>query len=417
MVEQVDIARLKSAWGSGDLIAPNLGDTHFVDLIRAIAHVTGVPDIELTECGQALASEFAAAQHLVLVLSDGLGLDCIYSLSADSWLRAHLKGPLRAVFPPTTSTALTTVASGEWPARHAVPGWWTYLPRLKEPVRVLPFDTVKEGTDLASLDVAVEEVFPAPALIPRNDRDSLLVMPQALVNTPFTRYLGGDAERVGYGTHAEAVAAIAARIAEATAPTFTYFYTPQPDKLLHRYGAGDERVEAVIRDLDDALADLDRTLSALGRPARVVVTADHGHLEVGPGEYHAIARDAPILATLRCPPSGDVRTLYWHVRAGQDEEFRRCFRRYYGQHAFLLSTDEVEQLELFGPELLSAEMRARVGDYTSIAIGGVVMRWAGAPDEARFKKQRSHHSGLSEQEMNVPLILGDRHGEQHAGGA
>jgi hypothetical protein len=374
-----------------------------------MAHVTGVPDVELSDRGRALAVELAEAEHLVFVLSDGLGLDLIHSLDTDTWLRSHLAGPLQAVFPPTTSTALTTVATGEWPAQHGVPGWWTYLPRLNEAVRMLPFDTVRDGTDLRELDVTLEEAFPAPALIPRNDRETLLVMPQALVNTPFTRYLGGDAERASYTTHAEAASIITEMIADATGPTFTYLYTPQPDKLLHRKGAGSEQVQAAIYDLDRALADLDGALAALGRPARVVVTADHGHLEVGPGEYHPITRDAPILQLLRCPPSGDVRTLYWHVLEGEQEAFRRCFLRDYGQHAFLLTTDEIEQLELFGPGLLSEEMRARVGDFVSIAIGGVVMRWSGAPDEARFKKQRSHHSGLSEQEMRVPLILGERH--------
>lgn len=414
MVQQVEVARLESAWHRGDLIDPSLGDAHFVDLVRAVAHVTGVPDIELTEHGRALAAELAGAEHLVLVLSDGLGLDCIHPLEDETWLRSHLAGPLQAVFPPTTSAALTTIASGEWPATHAVPGWWTYLPRLEEPVRILPFDTVRDGTDLAALDVTLDEAFPAPALIPRNQRDSLLVMPQSLVNTPFTRYLGGDAERVGYATHTEAATLIAERIAEAETPTFTYWYTPLPDHLLHRYGAGNERVEASILDLDAALAQLDAALEELDRPSRLVVTADHGHLDVGPGEYHPIAPGAPILATLRCPPSGDVRTLYWHVRPGEDDAFRQCFERDYGQHAFLLSTDQVEQLGLFGPEPLSEETRARVGDYTSIAIGGVIMRWSGAPDEDRFKQQRSHHSGLSEQEMRIPLILGDRHGQAAA---
>jgi hypothetical protein len=411
VVQQVEVARLESAWDRGDLIAPNLGDAHFVDLIRAIAHVTGVPDIELSDHGRAFAGELSTAEHLVLVLSDGLGLDCIHPLDGESWLRGHLAGPLQAVFPPTTSAALTTLASGEWPATHAVPGWWTYLPRLEQSVRMLPFDTVHDGTDLASLDVTIDEAFPAPALIPRNARDSSLVMPQALVNTPFTRYIGGDAERVGYATHAEAAHIIAERIAEADGPTFTYWYTPMPDHLLHRHGPSHEAVDAAILDLDSALAGLDESLADIGRPARVVVTADHGHLEVGPGEYHPISPGAPVLATLRCPPSGDVRTLYWHVREGQDEAFRQCFERDYGQHAFLLSTDQVEQLGLFGPESLSVETRARIGDYTSIAIGGVVMRWSGAPDEERFKLQRSHHSGLSEQEMRIPLILGERHGE------
>ena len=382
-----------------------------MDLVRAVGAVTGVAGLDLSDHGRELAEELSGAEHLVLVLADGLGLECVHAIEGESWLRSHLAGPMQAVFPPTTSTALTSLATGEWPAQHGVPGWWTYLPRLEEAARIVLYDTVRDGTDLAELDVTLEEAYPVPPMISRMQRDALVVMPQAIVNTPFTRYVGGTAERASYTTHGEAAQLIAERIAEASAPTYTYWYTPQPDRELHRWGSSHERVQAVVEDLDEALATLDGALAALERPARLVVTADHGHLEVGAGEYHPVTRDAPILQLLRLPPSGDVRTLYWHVREGQHEAFRDRFLRDYGQYAFLLSTEEVEELELFGPGRLSEEMRRRIGDYTSIAIGGVIMRWSGAPGEDRFVRQRSHHSGMSEQELLVPLILGERHGE------
>ncbi len=69
-------------------------------------------------------------RHLVLLLVDGLGLRMLEQRPADSVLRRLLAMELRTVFPSTTASAITSLATGEWPAQHAVVGWWTHLPVL-----------------------------------------------------------------------------------------------------------------------------------------------------------------------------------------------------------------------------------------------------------------------------------------------
>src|SRR5690606_6372518 len=128
------------------------------------------------------------------------------------------------------------------------------------------------------------------------------------------------------------------------------------------------------------------------------------------GGRYLLAADDPLLGYLRCHPTGDVRVLYFHLRAdaGRAEHaaFRDAFRERFGQQFVLLSTDEVQRLRLMGPGTISGETRLRMGDYTAISLGAEVMRYAGAPGLDRFMRQRSQHSGLSHAEMHVPLVVG-----------
>src|SRR5690606_5016600 len=113
----------------------------------------------------------------------------------------------------------------------------------------------------------------------------------------------------------------------------------------------------------------------------------------------------PLLEYLECPPSGDVRTLYWHARPGMGKTFAHAFKQRFGEWFLLVRTSDAEALGMFGRDLLPERVRARLGDYVSLALGREVLRYTGAPGRERYLAQRSHHSGLSPAEMNVPFIL------------
>lgn len=88
-----------------------------------------------------------------------------------------------------------------------------------------------------------------------------------------------------------------------------------------------------------------------------------------------------------------------------EQDFLHAFRERFGEWFVLLSAAEAESIRLFGPDPLSDETRARIGDFVSIALGREVLRYTGSPGRDRYLAQRSHHSGLSAAEMEVPLIV------------
>ena len=411
-----DLQRLIDGFDAGALVRPFAGSTSLVEVVRATAQVCGVPGIPMNDASRAIADHLRRAEHLVFVLADGLGISFIDMLPRGSWLRRHTQRAIHATFPSSTPVALTSIATGDYPSSHAITGWWTYLPSLGAPVTVLRNTRATDDVSLDDLGVSFDELFTRAPLIPRMQRDAALVMPANLVDTPFTRYMaggtgGGGRPRIAYGQPAEAARRIAERVTRAAGSTYTYWYTPQPDSLAHQHGTADARVLESVEDLDAAIGQLVAALRERDITARIVVTGDHGHLDVGDVDdadragHLEVTADDPLLAFLTCPPSGDLRTQYWHLRPGMHRDFARAFRQRFGERFLLLSAADAEHLGLFGPDPLSDTMRARVGDFLSISLGREVLRYTGSPGRDRYLAQRSHHSGLSAAEMHVPLIV------------
>ena len=270
----------------------------------------------------------------------------------------------------------------------------------------LPFHRLSDEAPLEGLGVPPSEVFPAPALMPRMRFATEMVLPAALTDSTYSRYIGGGGARRGYATLREATERIAERIEAAEGPTYTYWYTPRVDALAHELGTHNEQTTAAVRDLDQQLAALAERLADFPAPTRLIVTADHGHRDVVEGGHRMIEPGDPLLGFLRSHPTGDVRAVYFHLRPGltaaDHATFRATFAERFGAGWVLLAADDVDRLRLMGPAPLGAETRARIGDYTAIALGAEVMRYAGVPGAERFLRQRSQHSGMSHDEMTVP---------------
>lgn len=401
-----DLQRLIDGFDSGELVRPRSDVAGLVDVARAVADSCGVPGTKLNDHSRAIASQIRRAEHLVLLLADGLGLNFIDMLPRDAWLRRHTQRSIQAPFPPTTTTAITSMATATYPAEHGVVGWWTYIPAISAPVTVFYHHRTQDEVSIEQLGAGIDDLCALEPVIPRMERDAAVVTPVGIVNSPFTRYLAGEASRIGYRTPAEAADQIVQRVRDAAGPTFTYWYTPRPDSLAHELGTRDPRVIDSVEELDQAVARLDAELAALPGSHRILATADHGHLDVGGAGHLEVPGGDPLLDRLCCHPSGDVRVQYWHVREGQSAAFEREFRDRFGQWFLLIAADEVDGLRIFGPHAMSAETRRRVGDYVSIGIGPEVLRYTGTPGRADYFAQRSHHSGLSHAEMEIPLIVG-----------
>jgi hypothetical protein len=397
-MEESDVERLLLLFRSGTLLRPDAGVWNSVDLARAMAVVAGARAFADETSVNALAAMVGESDHVVFVLADGLGLDFVERLPAGAFLQRHLAAELRAVFPSSTAPALTSLATGTWPAAHAVPAWFTYLPRYDLTATVLPFVARASGRSLpSSIDAGV--VFPASVQAPAYRRDFAALQPAKIAGSVYSRYSSGGASR-GYEDEGAAVQALVTRVQTAERPSFTYLYWPDVDAAAHEHGPEADEVWQELLRLDAWLSELE---DRLGERARIVVSADHGLIPVPEDERRVIADGDALQAMLRVwPPAGEPRAPFFHVKPGQRAGFERAFRARFGDVFVLLSTDEAEELRLFGPAILSPETRARVGNYIAVPTGAGALGYAGEPGILRMK---GFHGGLSPQEMRVPLVV------------
>lgn len=398
-----DRAALLDAFDRGALVRPTSEQMGYVDVVRAVAHASGV-DCDLSEHARELSNQLRDAEHLIFLLADGMGIDLVDRLPRNAWIRRHTRRAIQAPFPTTTTSAVTSFATAAHTAQHAVSGWWVHIDALHGPATVFAHDRAQDGKSLSDLGLGVEAICEMPPILRQMTRDAELLVPAGIADSPFTAHMSGGRPRRTYRTYGEAIRTIVERVEQAEGPTFTYWYTPSPDSEAHDEGSGGERVFHAVEALSSTLEELADELSDTGQTWRLVGTADHGHLDLGP--HLELATNDPLLELLRFPPSGDMRVQFWHVRDGSAERFASAFRSRFGESFYLLSARVAEELELFGPGAWSEQMRARSGDFVSISRGRAALRYAGIPGSNGYRRMRSGHSGLSPAEMRIPLIIG-----------
>ncbi len=400
----IDMDRLMGEFENGTLLRPSVDIPNSVDLSRAMARMCG-HQRQRADSGSEIeiADLIGPAEHFVFVIVDGLGMSILETLPEEAFLRRNLACELRSVFPSTTSAALTTLATGTWPVNHAVIGWWTHFPEIPGPATVLPFIDRVTGTPLGKQGINAEMVFPIPSQVSSFDRSAIGILPKNLIGSVYSGYSLGRSIRRGYGTVAEGIDITLSRLESTTRPSYTYLYFPQVDSAAHMTGVHSEATQAALRDVNHGLERLARDMR---NGTKIVVTADHGHLDAAPREPLLIQQEDEIGSMLSCPPSGDARVNYYHVREDSKKRFPSVYREIMPSNVLFLTPDEVQKLQLLGPGEIPTVTRERMGDYMAICTDSAIFAWAaagtGGPDLSRLV---SHHSGLSPDEVLIPLIV------------
>lgn len=370
-----------------------------------MAHLTGVKGLDQPPPVQDMIQVIGPAEHLVFILLDGLGMNVIRRLPAASFLVAHLKTHIRATCPSTTASALTSVATAEWPIHHAVTGWFTHLPEFGLTATMLPFTERFSQQPLAQRGLNAQSVLPVPAYYPRMTCRSLTLLPNPIVNTTYATYSRGYTPGAGYSTVADAVDQMIAHILGAgDEPTYTHLYVPDIDTLCHKRGIDHASVVELVMQIDLEMA---RLADAVARRARIVISADHGLIDVPLANHYPIYDDDPILPLLTAPPSGDGRLPLFHVREGRQQEFTDMFNHRFSERMVLLSIEEAERMHLFGPGPLSPIARRRFGSFAGIALGPATLLYHPPTPPAKVTREPylAQHAGLSPEEMDIPLII------------
>jgi hypothetical protein len=244
-------------------------------------------------------------------------------------------------------------------------------------------------------------VTPSPSYAPPSPQPTLL---DAIAGSVYTTYQCGNGVCQRCDSLVQAVESITGWIAAAHEPTYHYLYVPDVDAAEHRHGHA-AAVRDTLSTVQEALTRLAAQLTE-HRPRqdwRIVVSADHGVMTIADDHKYTVLPGEALLEELVVPSSGEPRVPMFHVRPGRAEAFAEQFRERFGEAFALLRIDEVEQLQLFGPEPLTVTAQARIGDYVGIALLPAVLLYE--PDG--IGRLRGFHAGLTADEMRMPLIGGD----------
>jgi len=210
----------------------------------------------------------ADADQIVLLVLDGLGWDQLQEHGALMPVLSALRGGrITTVAPTTTSTALSSIATGLTPGEHGLIGYRMVVGG--EILNVLRWAVNGDDRRRAFPPADVQR-FPAfmGQAIP-------VVSPIELTGSAFSEaHLRGS---VPVGWRAASSMPVEIRRLLHGGERFIYAYYGNIDKIAHERGFGDF-YDAELRVADRLVGDI---LEVLPDGAALLVTADHGQVEVG----------------------------------------------------------------------------------------------------------------------------------------
>ncbi|SBT44764.1 alkaline phosphatase family protein [Micromonospora auratinigra] len=377
--------------GPLDPVPPRYGGASLADVLPSACALLGVP-------GAAdllgLAPRLAGVRRLAVLLVDGLGWHQIPTAAPYAPTLAGLAAtagtPLTTGFPSTTPTSLVSLGTGVASGAHGVLGFT---------VRVPGTDRVLTHTDWTG-DPEPLRWQPVPTWYERARSDGVAV---TVVSRP--EYAGSGltlaANRGGDYRGAAGVDALAVRMLTALSagagPTLVSGYHPDLDQRGHLDGVDSASWRLAAAEVDRLLA---RLVDGLPTDAALLVTADHGQLNVPAGHRIDLDTDPRLRAGVRVV-AGEPRVRYLHVEPGAQADVLATWSAVLGDAARVLGRDEAVATGWFGP--VPEEHLRRIGDVVAVCRGTHAVV-ASRSEPAIVSRLVAYHGADTAAEMTIPLL-------------
>jgi hypothetical protein len=343
----------------------------------------------------ALAESVGQVDRVAVVLVDGMGWHLLPELAGSApLLGSVLAGgtgrlsQLTCTFPSTTPSSLVSLGTGAQPGEHGILGFTVNIPGTD---RVLHHIRWRDDPPYAAWQ-------PLPTWFERLQQCGVgarAVLPASFMGSGLTdaAYRGADF-RLTHTTD-DYAQELAGELQ--AAPGLVYGYTADLDTAAHVFGIGSPQWhEAAVRV--DAL--LTRLVDALPPNAVLLVTADHGGLNVPPDARVDLDTDPRLGEGVRVV-AGEPRVRYLHTEPGAAADVQATWSRVLDGRAQVYSRAQAVATGMFGP--VNPRHLPRIGDVVVICTGDAAVLATGhePPETANLI---GFHGAATPAEMAIPLI-------------
>lgn len=376
---------------------------------RSVAEVLGSAAASIGVDGFENRLGLPPAKRICVVLADGLGRGLLKQKSAHTpFLRGVLQQGqgevpvwLDSAFPSTTAASLASLGTGLAPGQHGLVGYDVLDPSQDKVVNML-----------GNWDVGVDpqDWQPFPTIFERAAEhvDVTTVSLPQFGDSPMTRAaLRGGRFVSGITSHARTAAA--AEAMAGTDASLMYFYVNDLDKAGHRHGCQSPEWEQQLEELDATVKRLDSSLPA---GTTVLLTADHGMLDVAAAQRIDYSADPELIAGVR-HTAGEPRMLHLYLEDGSSrtradgaagiagQRLLDAWRGRFGERIWAFTREQAIAAGLFGPVRPGVEQR--IGDVMIAARDALAFYDTGRQRPTAMEVVGQHGS-LTRAEREVPLL-------------
>jgi Type I phosphodiesterase / nucleotide pyrophosphatase len=375
-------------------VAPRYGTASIADILPSALSVLGVPGAPDV---LGLRDQLDGVRRVGLLLIDGLGYHQLPTAAriaptiAD--VHAGRLGKLTVLtsgFPSTTPTSLVSLSTGAPPGAHGVLGFTVNVPGTADVLVHIKWRGDPDPLTWQPLPTGYLRASAAGV-------HGSAVISADFFTSGLTTAAYRGAELVA-GTQADEVAAGMLRQLRGPAPNLVYGYYWQVDSNGHLAGVDSQLWRDAVREADRLLTQL---VDGLPEDAALLVTADHGQLDVPATRRFDVDADARLLAGVRVV-AGEPRVRYVHTVPGARDDVLAAWRGVLGPAAWVVPREEAVAAGWFGP--VPASHLARIGDVVAVCDDDyAVLATAHEPDTVA--KLIAFHGSWTELEMTIPLLV------------
>lgn len=344
---------------------------------------------------------FRRARNIVLLVIDGLGYNYLTAHAPHSTLHKYMHCRLSTVFPSTTAAAITTFMTGLAPQQHGLTGWFTYFHEIHSILTALPVIPRFGGTAPEESDIDVTSLYAHVPVFDLLDIDGYIVSPRNIAYSKYSLAHRGKARTVAYDSLGDCFAFARDIIKGNNNKKYIYSYWPRFDGMAHDIGVNSKEVAVHLQEIDEAFRRFIEDIA--GTDTLVIATADHGIIDSGPEYCIEMEHHPQLQAMLTMPLSGERRMAYCYVGEDQRGDFTEYLQRNLAEQITVIPSGELLSQHYFGLGPAHPQLHRRIGDFALIMNGNYTIMDT-LPGERHFYHIGTH-GGLSDDEMQVPLIV------------
>lgn len=357
----------------------------------------------LTSCLSSIGQEgnplsLPSVDRAVVLLADGLGAHALKASAAYSRTLAPLLGKSTtalAGFPTTTASSLASLTTGLAAGEHGLVGYQA-LDHVNDRVvnQLNGWDSLINPSTWQRCLTVFERA--SDAGIP-----SFTIGAERYRNSGFTQAVLRGAEYRGADT-IEGRLAEAQRVLDSEQRALIYVYVPELDQVAHKSGWQSSSWTDRLEELDAAVRNF---VTGLGAREGLLVTADHGIIDVAQQNHVLVGDDSGLFEGIR-HLAGEPRCLQLHFEPTISQTHQAAlierWRQSESSRAQVVTRQEAIVAGWFGPRV-HPDVVPRIGDLL-VAARKTIAYYDGRDESGSGRSMVGQHGSSTPEETLVPLL-------------
>jgi predicted AlkP superfamily pyrophosphatase or phosphodiesterase len=324
-----------------------------------------------------------------VVLVDGLGAHNLKESGAHAgFLNSQQSTPASCYFPSTTSASIVAFATGKAPWESGFIGYQVFDRTSGTAMNLLTgWESQEHARQFQFLETVSESAL-------KQGVEFHVVAPSLYEDSGFTEATMRGVKFHGQNEISKRFEKASSLLADKS-KNLVYLYVPELDQVAHSQGWKSDRWLELLEDVDSEVRHL---ATALPKSAGLVLTADHGVLDI-PKVNHIYIDDF-IAAEDLVFVGGDTRGLFLYLKdTGQKLAVIETLTRSLGSSCYILTPDQIVEAGYWK----EVSRNYLLPEIVVLAKKEVAL-YHRAFAKAKSLEMIGHHGSISGNEMSIPLI-------------